>query len=194
MLSEKASILESLLFASGEAAELAVLARILEISEPEARAEIENLRAEYKKRRAGLKIIELENAFQLCTADRHFPYVQKLAGEARRQSLSPAALETIAIIAYNQPITKTSVEYIRGVNSDWAVTKLVERGLAEECGRLDAPGRPVLYRTTKEFLRRFGISSLDELPAPEAKLSLEPETEAAEETELPAASGSFGAV
>ena len=92
-------------------------------------------------------------------------YIQEILGEQRRQALSNAAMEALAIIAYKQPITRGQVEYVRGVNSDGAVNRLVERGLIEECGRLDAPGRPILYRTTQTFLRCFGLKTPKDLPA-----------------------------
>ncbi len=158
------SILESLLFVSGDGITKSQLSEILEISLDEVKAHIDELNAYYKNNERGLSVTEYDEYVQLCTADENFNYVNKLAESRKKLPLSPAALETLSIIAYHQPVTRSSIEFIRGVNCDGPMSKLIERGLVEESGRLDAPGRPILYRTTKEFLRSFGLNSLTELP------------------------------
>lgn len=153
-----------MLFAAGEPVSVGVLTEILEISEKEVKEEIEKINQFYKENKRGFKIIEIDSSYQLCTIEENYSYIQGITAPKRKLSLSPAAMETLSIVAYNQPVTRGSIEYIRGVNSDGPVNKLVERGLIEEGGRLDAPGRPILYVTTDEFLRSFGLSSLNSLP------------------------------
>ena len=157
-------IIESMLFAAGEPLDAAIIAESLDISEAEVISELEEINAFYRENRRGFKVLEIEGSFQLCTVEENFKYIQGISMPRRKQSLSPAALETLSIVAYNQPVTRGSIEYIRGVNSDGSVNKLIERGLIEEGGRLNAPGRPILYVTTPEFLRSFGLHSLSELP------------------------------
>lgn len=164
MTSSIGGIIESMLFAAGEPVSVSLLSEILELSEEEVFSEIEKINLFYKEHKRGFKIIELNESFQLCTIEENYGYIQSIAAPKRKLSLSPAAMETLSIVAYNQPVTRSSIEYIRGVNSDGPVNKLVERGLIEEGGRLDAPGRPILYVTTEEFLRSFGLSSLAALP------------------------------
>lgn len=107
---------------------------------------------------------EIDGSYQLCTRFEHYDYIRRLFEPRQKQALSQAAFETLAIIAYNQPITRNKIEQVRGVNSDSAVTRLVERNLVREAGRLDSPGKPVLYETTEEFLRSFGFKSTADLP------------------------------
>ena len=158
------SIIESILFAAGESVSRKELADILEMTEEEIIKAVDRLSDFYRENERGLKIICLEDEYQLCTVEQNYRYVQAIAEPRKKQTLSPAALETLSIVAYHQPVTRGSIEYIRGVNSDGPVNRLIERGLIEEGGRLDAPGRPILYVTTQEFLRSFGLSSLSELP------------------------------
>lgn len=162
-----AKLLESLLFAAGDSVSATQLAEIMEISEEAVAEAADQLNTDYQEQQRGLTVLRLEDSYQLCTSERYFPYIQKLKEPKRKQNLSPAALETLAVVAYHQPVTRSSIEFIRGVNSDGPVNKLIERGLIEENGRLDAPGRPILYVTTQEFLRSFGLSSLSGLPDPE---------------------------
>lgn len=161
---DRGAILESILFAAGESVSAALLAGIFETTKEEIRQEVEALQQYYEQAGRGVKIIELDGEYQMCTVEENYRYVQQIMEPKRQTGLSNAALETLAIVAYNQPITRGSIEYVRGVNSDGSVNKLIERGLIEENGRLDAPGRPILYITTQEFLRAFGLKSLDELP------------------------------
>ncbi len=158
------AIIESLLFVSGDGLAISHIAEILETTESKARASVEKLKDYYKKNKRGIELVEYDGYVQLKTPEINFLYVTKLAESKRKQPLSPAALECLSIVAYHQPVTRGSVEFIRGVNSDGPMARLAERGLIEECGRLDAPGRPVLYATTKEFLRSFGLNTLADLP------------------------------
>lgn len=158
------AVIESLLFVSGDGLAVSHIAEILEIDEDEVRVYVDKLKSFYKENERGLEIVEYDGYIQLKTPEDHFLYVAKLAESKRKQPLSPAALEVLSIVAYHQPVTRSSVEFIRGVNSDGPMSRLVERNLIEECGRLDAPGRPILYSTTKEFLRSFGLNSLTDLP------------------------------
>lgn len=158
------AVIESLLFVSGDGLALSHIAEILEITEEETRQYVDKLKTFYKENKRGIEIVEYDGYIQLKTPEDSFLYVTKLAESKRKQPLSPAALEALSIVAYHQPVTRSSVEFIRGVNSDGPMARLAERGLIEECGRLDAPGRPILYATTKEFLRSFGLNSLKDLP------------------------------
>jgi len=157
-------IIEAVLFSAGEPVGLPELAELLEIDEIEALKEIKALTDEYESAARGVRIIELNDSFQMCSRADYYPYIKKIAEPRRQTALSGAALEVLSIIAYNQPVTKVYIEQIRGVDCAGPLTRLLERGLADEAGRLDAPGRPLLYVTTDEFLRCFGLRSLDELP------------------------------
>lgn len=158
------AIIESLLFVSGDGLAISHIAEILETTESKARAAVDKLKDYYKKNKRGIELVEYDGYVQLKTPEINFLYVTKLAESKRKQPLSPAALECLSIVAYHQPVTRGSVEFIRGVNSDGPMARLAERGLIEESGRLDAPGRPILYATTKEFLRSFGLNTLADLP------------------------------
>ncbi len=160
-------LLESILFAAGESVPKEQLSEIMALSCEEIDEVARALQESYTEQKRGLRVLLLDDSYQLCTKEEFYPYIQKLREPRRRQNLSPAAMETLAVVAYHQPVTRSSIEFIRGVNSDGPVNKLVERGLIEEKGRLDAPGRPILYVTTQEFLRSFGLSSLSGLPDPE---------------------------
>lgn len=175
------SVLESLLFVSGDGVTKSQLSEILEISEKEVNEQIKLLKDLYQSQERGITIAEYDEYVQLKTVEANFSYVTKLAEAKKKQPLSPAALETLSIVAYHQPVTRGSIEFIRGVNCDGPMGKLIERGLIEENGRLDAPGRPILYVTTKEFLRSFGLSSLTDLPDAEA---LEEAIAPAKQTEI----------
>ena len=157
--------IEGILFAAGEPVKSSKLAAVLESTVDEIDKAAKKLQESYDKNMRGLKIIEIDEGYQLCSRPEYYAYIQDVLGEQRRQALSNAAMEALAIIAYKQPVTKGQVEFIRGVNSDGAVNRLAERGLVEECGRLDAPGRPILFRTTQNFLRCFGLKTPQELPA-----------------------------
>ena len=157
-------VVESILFTFGDAVELKKIANALEIDEDTAKNLIYELMESYNKSEHGIKIIELGDAFQMCTKPETYDYLVRIAKQPKKITLSDVQLETLSIVAYRQPVTKLEIEKIRGVNSNHAMNKLVEIGLIEEVGRLDAPGKPLLFGTTEEFFRRFGIQSLDDLP------------------------------
>lgn len=156
--------IEGILFAAGEPVKASKLAAVLEEPIVKVNEAVKLLRHEYDLNLRGLKIIEIDDGYQLCSRPEYYAYIQEILGEQRRQALSNAAMEALAIVAYKQPITRAQVEYIRGVNSDGAMNRLVERNLIEEAGRLDAPGRPILYKTTQNFLRCFGLKNPSDLP------------------------------
>ena len=155
---------EAILFTMGDSVELSKIAAAIEHDEETARKIVHSLMDRCEKEDRGVRIIELENSFQMCTKKEMYEYLIRIAKQPRRYVLTDVVLETLSIIAYRQPVTRLEIEKIRGVKSDHAVNKLVEYGLVEETGRLDAPGRPLLFGTTEEFLRRFNIQSLEELP------------------------------
>lgn len=156
--------IEGILFAAGEPVKTARLALALDVDIEQIENSVDELKNEYNNQHRGLTIIDIDDGYQICSRPEYYTYIQEILGEQRRQALSNAAMETLAIIAYKQPITRTGIEYIRGVNSDGSVNRLVERNLIEEVGRMDAPGRPILYGTTLNFLRCFGIATLEDLP------------------------------
>ena len=159
------SIFESLLFVSGEPIKLRELAAIVESSEEFAESVLRELMLKYEAEDRGIRLISINNEYQLVTKPKNSNYVQKLLKTNIRQSLSQAALETLAIVAYRQPITRIDIDEIRGVKSDSAVTTLVEKGLIKESGRMEVAGRPILYVTTDEFLKNFGMATLKDMPA-----------------------------
>lgn len=156
--------IEAILFTMGESVEAEKIAVAIEHDVDTTVKIIHNMMDKYENEDRGIKIIELEGSFQLCTKEEYYDNLIRICSQPRRYTLTDAALETLSIIAYKQPVTKIEIEKIRGVNSDRSVNKLVELGLVKEVGRLDAPGRPMLFGTTEEFLRTFGVGSIDELP------------------------------
>lgn len=173
MANQVESIIEALLFASGEPVTVTELSVILNIPKEEVSSIVETMQKEWDDAERGLRILTLEDGYQICTRDCYFPYIQKLVEPRRQQPLSQAALEVLAIIAYQQPVTRSTIEEIRGCNSDSGLARLIERGLCEEQGRLDAPGRPMVYGTTTEFLRAFGLTSIKDLPEPDGLTEIE---------------------
>lgn len=163
-IKEIESIIEGVLFAAGDPVPVVKLSEILGLDKKTTRLILDNMAVSMQNSRRGLMIREIDGCYQLCTRPEHFEYIKKLAEPRQKQALSQAAYETLAIIAYNQPVTKARIEMIRGVNSDSAITRLIERNLVREAGRLDTPGRPLIYETTEEFLRSFGFKSLRDLP------------------------------
>lgn len=157
--------IEAILFTMGDSVELEKIAAAIGHDEETTRKIIHNMMDQYDAENRGIRIIELDNAFQMCTKKEMYEYLIRVAKQPKRYVLTDVLLETLSIIAYKQPVTKLEIEKIRGVKSDHAVNKLVEYGLVEETGRMDAPGRPLLFGTTEEFLRRFSVQSLDELPS-----------------------------
>lgn len=156
--------IEAVLFAAGDAIELERLADIVDVDKKSLREILKKMIDEYNYERRGIHIIRMEDSYQLCTRGEFSEYVSRLADPPKMMNLSNAALEVLAIVAYKQPVTKSSIEHIRGVNCDYIVNRLIERNFIEEKGRLDAPGRPILFGTTQHFLRIFGISELEDLP------------------------------
>ncbi|MGE5473310.1 MAG: SMC-Scp complex subunit ScpB [Ignavibacteriales bacterium] len=166
-------LVEALLFASGEPVHLETLSEITGVDAKTLVNIINRLSDAYISENRGIQIREINGAYQLCSKVDYFEYVKKLFEPRQKQGLSQAALETLSIIAYNQPSTKVEIEKIRGVNSDSSVNLLLERNLIKEAGRMDAPGKPILYETTEEFLRAFGYKSLAELPPVDEILKIE---------------------
>jgi segregation and condensation protein B len=158
------SIIEAILFSAGRDVETKELMGILELSQDDIDTIVQNMKSEFEEQNRGIEIIKVDNGYQLCSKKEYYDYIYPIFDNRAKPSLSNAALETLSIIAYNPKITRAEIEQIRGVNSDGTIYKLLEYNLIEEAGRLDAPGRPTLYKTTNEFLKLFGISSLDELP------------------------------
>ena len=167
----------------GDSVETEKLASALETDEETIVSVLDSLAAEYEKEKRGYRILKLENAYQMCTASDIYEYLIRIAKQPKKLQLTDVLLETLSIIAYKQPITKAEIEKIRGVSCDHAVSKLVEYNLVAEIGRLDAPGKPMLFGTTEDFLRSFGIGSISDLPVmnpvqvEEFKLQAEEEVE-----------------
>ena len=162
---DQEAVIEAVLFTMGSAVELKQLATAIGQDKETAKAAVERLMKRYQTGKHGMEILQLEDSYQMCTQSKYYSNLIRIASAPKKQVLSDIVLETLSIIAYRQPVTKLEIEKIRGVKSDHAVNKLVEYGLVEETGRMDAPGRPLLFGTTEEFLRRFSVQSLDELPS-----------------------------
>lgn len=181
-------IVEAILFAAGEPVETDRIAKATECDADEIEAAVKTLMDRLSYERRGVRVIRLEKAYQMCSSTEMAPYITKALETRNPPKLSASQLETLTIIAYYQPATKAYVEQIRGVDSSYSVGALLNKHLIEECGRLNVPGRPIVYHTTPVFLRTFGLESLDELPEIEkmqfGKREV-PESEAAEV--LPAA-------
>lgn len=182
------AVIEAVLFTMGNSVELSRLAAAIGQDEATAKEAVLRLMKRYDTGKRGMQIIELENSFQMCTRSEYYENLIRVASAPKKQVLTEVVLETLSIIAYKQPVTKLEIEKIRGVKSDHAVNKLVEYNLVYEVGRLDAPGRPALFATTEEFLRRFGIGSTQNLPAAdpvvEAEIRMEVEEELSESGDL----------
>ena len=158
------AIVEAILFTMGESVELERIAKTLELDTERTKKIIEHLMQRYEDDGVGVKIMELDGSYQMCTNGEMYEYLVKIAKQPKKHLLTDFLLETLSIIAYKQPVTKQEIDKIRGVKSDHAVNKLVEYNLVQELGRLDAPGRPIVFGTTEEFLRNFGVDSTDNLP------------------------------
>ncbi|WP_066893160.1 SMC-Scp complex subunit ScpB [Clostridium nigeriense] len=159
------STIESLLFVSGDPLTIKDLSNALEISNKTIKNILEEMISEYEDEKRGIKLISINGEYQLVTKAENSSYIQKLLKKNKRQSLSQASLESLAIIAYKQPITRVDIDEIRGVKSESAMQRLLEKDLIKEVGRLEVPGRPILYGTTDEFLRQFGLKELKDLPS-----------------------------
>ena len=164
MIKKLESAIEAILFTMGESVELKKIADAINHDEDTTRKIIKNMMDKYLAEDRGITIVELNDSYQMCTKAEMYDYIAKVAAQPRDYVLTDVQLETLSIVAYKQPITKGEISKIRGVNCDHAINRLVEVGLVEERGRLNAPGRPLTFGTTEEFLRRFGLSSVEELP------------------------------
>ena len=161
---ELSPALEAVLFASGEPVPVARLSLVFGVPEEDILVTADKLGEYYEKNGRGIRLLRLGGSLQLCSAPEHAKLIARVIEHGAAPKLSPSALEALAVIAYFQPVTRAYVEQVRGVDSSYTVSSLAEKGLIEPAGRLDAPGRPTLYRTTEAFLRVMGISSLEELP------------------------------
>ena len=182
---EYSAVIEGLLFVVGEdGLSLEQISNILGISEEETKSFIKDLQMSYQEANRGIRIDFLGNRLKLTTKKEHHSYYQKLIENDQTNTLSQAALETLAIIAYNQPITRLQIDHLRGISSSQMIRKLVAKGFIKETGRSDIPGRPIIYKTTSEFLDYFGLSSLDDLPDMRQFLETEVEEENEKEVDL----------
>ena len=178
------SIIEAILFTMGDSVEVSKIASAIEQDVPTTEKLIHNMMDKYQKEERGIRIIELDHAYQLCSKPEMYEYLIRIAKQPKKYVLTDVMLETLSIIAYKQPVTKAEIEKIRGVKCDHAINKLVEYELVRELGRLDAPGRPILFGTTEEFLRCFGVQGLEELPSVDPVRLEDFKAEAEEEIQL----------
>lgn len=181
-LTNTEAAIEAILFALGVSVEIRQLCAALEMNESEVIQNFESLKEKYDNDNRGIQIIKLGDCVQMCTRTEYYDKLIRVCKTPKKQVLTDAILETLSVIAYKQPITKSEIEHIRGVSSDYIVNKLVEFGLVYEAGKLDAPGRPAQFATTEEFLRRFGIDSKESLPRLDSDLEAEIVHEVEEET------------
>ena len=157
--------IEAILFAAGHPMEYGKLAEVLGLTAKDIKTLVSDMAKDYTEK--GITLLLFPDTCQLCTKERFMPYIREALGIRRGGNLSASSMEVLAIVAYNQPVTRSFVDQVRGVDSNYAVTSLIDKGLIEAAGRLDAPGRPMLYATTDKFLRVFGFNSLDDLPETE---------------------------
>lgn len=176
--------IEAVLFAMGDAVDVEKIAAAIGHDKDTTRKLVHQMMDHYNSREGGMEIIELEDAFQLATRREYYDALIKVAKQPKKYVLTDVQLEVLSIVAYKQPVTRQEVEKIRGVNSDHALNRLVEYRLVGEAGRLDAPGKPILFGTTEEFLRNFGVRSTEELPSIQPEMVEEMKSEAEEEVQL----------
>lgn len=176
--------IEAILFTMGEAVEVEKIAVAIEHDKDTTRKLVRRMMDKYQAEDRGIRIIELEDSFQLCSKTEYYDILIKVAKQPKKYTLTDIQLEVLSIAAYKQPVTRAEIEKIRGVNSDSALNKLVEYGLVQELGRLNAPGRPMLFGTTEDFLRNFGVSSIEDLPMVSATEMADFEAEAEEEVQI----------
>ncbi len=179
-MTQVAQTIEAILFAIGDAVSVSDMASSLEIDEAVIKEGAKILANKYSETSSGIRLIEIADCYQLASNPACYDYIKKVSQIKKQSGLSSAAIETLSIIAYNQPVTKGTIEFIRGVDSSYSVNRLIERGFIDELGRAETPGRPILYGTTMEFLRTFGLKNLEELPPLPEKGA---EDEATSETE-----------
>lgn len=176
--------IEAILYAAGYPVKYTKIAEVLGLDLKNTKNVIENMSHEYngENSKKGINLLMFEETCQFCTKEQYAPYIREALGIKRGGNLSASSMEVLAVIAYNQPVTRSFIDQVRGVDSSYAVNSLIDKNLIEACGRLDAPGRPMLYVTTEKFLRVFGISSLSELPATEIILPPKEDTPIIEDT------------
>ena len=162
--SKEQSIIEAMLFAAGREVNIKELMNVLELSKDDIDKIVLNMKAQYEENNSGLEILKVDDNYQICTKKEYYEYIYPLFDNRSKPNISNAALETLSIIAYNPRITRAEIEAIRGVSADGCIYKLLEYGLIEEAGKADLPGKPMTYKTTSEFLKMFGYSSLNDLP------------------------------
>lgn len=170
--------IEAILYAAGYPVKYAKIAEVLGLDVRNTKKIIEHMSEEFnsEKSKRGINLLVFEETCQFCTKEQYAPYIREALGIRRGGNLSASSMEVLAVVAYNQPVTRSFVDQVRGVDSSYAFNSLIDKALIEACGRLDAPGRPMLYITTEKFLRVFGINSLSELPATETMLPPKEET------------------
>lgn len=170
--------IEAILYAAGYPVKYAKIAEVLGLDVRNTKKIIEHMSDEFnsEKSKRGINLLVFEETCQFCTKEQYAPYIREALGIRRGGNLSASSMEVLAVVAYNQPVTRSFVDQVRGVDSSYAFNSLIDKALIEACGRLDAPGRPMLYVTTEKFLRVFGINSLSELPATETMLPPKEET------------------
>lgn len=183
-LEKREAAIEAILFTMGHAVEAEKIAAAIELDTPSTEKLLHEMMERYRKEDRGIQMIELDHSYQLCTKKEYYETLIKIARQPQKIVLTDVLMETLSIIAYKQPVTRIEIEKIRGVKSDHAVNKLVEFGLVKELGRLDAPGKPLLFGTTEEFLRHFGVQSLEELPVINPMQVEDFKSEAEEEVEM----------
>lgn len=176
--------LEAILFAMGDSVEISRLAQVIECDEDTTRAYLEEMTQKYKKGGGGIMLAWFDDSVQLCTKPEFYEDLIKIARAPKRYTLTDSCIETLSIVAYKQPVTRAEIERIRGVNCDHAVNRLLELELICELGRLDAPGKPILFGTTETFLKTFGVRSVEDLPHPDAVAVEEFKQQAEEEVQL----------
>ena len=159
-----AAAIEAIMFAAGYPMKYEKLSEVLSLTPSEIKRHVSELAEKYNGDEHGIMILMFPETCQFCTKEAHLPLIKEALGIKRGGNLSNSSMEVLAIVAYNQPVTRSFVDLVRGVDSNYAMNSLIDKGLIENCGRLDAPGRPMLYGTTDKFLRVFGISSVNELP------------------------------
>lgn len=161
---EKLSAVEAILFASGEAVDESRISKVVGVDKSIVGGLVKTLNDRYNDCQSAIKIIHIENGYQMCTKQEYSEYIRSAMEYKKQTPLSNAAMEALTVIAYNQPVTKSFVENVRGIDSSSVINSLIDKGLLEEDGRLEVPGRPVAYKTTDVFLRSFGLTSLEDLP------------------------------
>ena len=183
-LEKREAAIEAILFTMGDAVEAEKIAAAIELDTPSTEKLLHEMMERYREEDRGIQMIELDHSYQLCTKKEYYETLIKIARQPQKIVLTDVLMETLSIIAYKQPVTRIEIEKIRGVKSDHAVNKLVEFGLVKELGSLDAPGKPLLFGTTEEFLRHFGVQSLEELPVINPMQVEDFKSEAEEEVEM----------